>query len=221
MHLTSDSKSAIRWLQQCFAHDRLRPLQQHPVLPCYAAADAMADDSQVGIGGWIVTARHCAWFAEHWTAEQVRSLWPQLTGSSQQYIACFETLAQLALAITARKALGATTWKFALPSASDNTTAKARTEKLWSTAEPLGSFLKLAAGWAARHHVEFLVTHHAGEYNQWADELSRRQLGRFRNRPHERISMPLRNFLDQSGCITLHPPDAAWPDTLVAAQSPA
>ena len=200
--------------------ERLRALQQAPLLACFAAADAMADEKQVGIGGWIVTSSHCAWFAKHWTAEQVRALWPQLTGHPQQYIACFETIAQLALAMAARKALGATTWKFALPSASDNTAAESRTEKLWSTAEPLGTFLKLAAGWAARHHIDFLVTHHAGEYNIWADELSRGRLSRFRRRMHERISMPLRNFLDPSGCITLRPHSAAWSETLIAAQSP-
>ena len=81
------------------------------------------------------------------TADQARSNWPQLSGSPQQYIACFETLAQLALAMTARHALGAKAWQFALPAASDNTAAEARTEKLWSTAEPLGTFLKPAAGW--------------------------------------------------------------------------
>ena len=130
VHLTAESRSAVKWLQQCFTHERLRPLQQAPLLACFAAADAMADEKQVGIGGWIVTSSHCAWFAEHWTAEQVRALWPQLTRHPQQYIACFETIAQLALAMAARKALGATTWKFALPSASDYTAAESRTEKL-------------------------------------------------------------------------------------------
>ena len=94
-----------------------------------------------------------------WTAEQARCLWPQLSGSPQHYIACFATLAQLALAMTARRTLGAQSWHFALPAASDNTAAEARTETFWSTAEPLGSFVKLAAGWAARRYIELLVTH--------------------------------------------------------------
>ena len=221
VHLSSDSKAAIRWIQQCFARDRLRPLQRPGVLACFAAADAMADDHGMGIGGWIVTATHCAWFAESFTAEQVRCFWPQLSGSPQQYIACFETLAQLALAITARHAMGASAWQFALPAASDNTTAEARTEKLWSTAEPLGTFLKLAAGWAARHHVELLITHLAGEQNTWADELSRGNTSRFRHRAAERYRLPLQSFMDFTGCIALRPPEAAWPDALTAAQLPA
>ena len=116
-----------------------------------------------------------------------------------QYIACFETLVQLALAMTARHALGSTTWQFALPRASDNTTAEARSEKLWCTAEPLAGFLKLVAGWAARHHIELLVTHLAGEQNTCADELSRGNLSRFRNRTAQRYRLALQVFLDPTG----------------------
>ena len=70
----------------------------------------------------------------------MRAVWPQLTEEPQRYIACFETLAQLALAMAAHTALGAQQWAFSLPAASDNTAAEAQTEKLWSTAEPLESF---------------------------------------------------------------------------------
>ena len=115
---------------------------------------------------------------------------------------CFETLAQLALAMTAHRALGAQQWAFCLPSASDNTAAESRTEKLWSTAEPLGSFLKLTAAWAARHHVELLVTHLAGERNTWADELSRGNTSCFRHRTAQRVSLGLHLFQDATGCIT-------------------
>ena len=166
VYLGNESKAALKLLQRCFARDRLRPLQQPPILHCFAAADAMAGEHRVGIGGWIVTSKHCSWFAEPWSADQVRSFWPHLTGSPQQYIAFFETLAHLALAMTARHALGSTAWQFALPTAS---AAEARSEKLWCTAEPLAGFLKLVAGWAARHHIELLVTHLAGERNTWAD----------------------------------------------------
>ena len=88
-----------------------------------------------------------------------------------------------------RHALGTNTWQFALPSASDNTAARARAEKLWSAAEPLGGFLKL--GWAARRHIELLVTHLAGEYSTLADELSRGNKSRFRNLMTARHRIPL------------------------------
>ena len=189
------------------------------MLHCFAAADARADGDIIGIGGWIATATQCAWFAEQWTSSEVRSVRPQLTDAPQRYIACFETLAQLALAMTAHRALGAKQWAFSLPTASENTAAEAKTEKLWSTAEPLGSFLKLTAAWAVKHHVELLVTHLAGEFNTWADELSRGNASRFRHRNAERVSIGLHQ--DAAGCITLHPPDAAWCDSLTAAQLPA
>ena len=105
--------------------------------------------------------------------------------------------------------------------ASDNTAAEAGAEKLWSTAEPVGTFLKMAAAWSARRHVELLVTRLAGEKNTWADELSRGRTARFLDRKDERVSVALRNFLDPTGCVTLHPPDAAWRDQVFAAQEPA
>ena len=108
------------------------------------------------------------------------------------------------------RGLGAQQWTFCLPAASDNTAAEAQTEKRWSTAEPLGSFLKLTAAWAARRHIELLMTHLAGERNAWADELiSRGRLKRFEHRTAERVSIGLHQFLDASGCLTLHPPSAA------------
>ena len=122
--------------------------------------------------------------------------------------------------MTAQRGLGAQQWTFSLPAASDNTAAEAQTEKLWSTAEPLGSFLKLTAAWAARHHIELLVTHLAGERNAWADELSRGKLHRFQHRTSDRVSIGLHQFLDASGCVTLHPPSAAWAEPLSAAQLP-
>ena len=196
-------------------------MRQCPLLHCYAAAGARADGDIVGIGRWFVSASHCAWFAEQWHISEIRDLWPALHKPAQRYIACFETLAQLALAMTARKVMGAKQWRFALPSTSDNTASEAGTEKLWSTAEPLGTFLKMAAAWSARHHVELLVTHLAGEKNTWADELSRGKAMRFQHRKDERISIALHNCLDPTGCITLHPHGASWHEKMLAAQEPA
>ena len=210
LRLRNESKEAPEWLRACFAHDRRRSVRQKPMLHCFAAVDARADGDIIGVGGWTVTARHCAWFAEQWTSAEIRTVWPQLTETPQRYIARFETLAQLALAMTAHCALGAQQWAFCLPAASDTAAAEAQTEKLWSTAEPLGSFLILTAAWAAKHHVELHVIHIAGEQNTWADDLSRGKLARFRHRTAERAT----------GCITLHPPHAAWCDSLSAAQLP-
>ena len=89
LHLRQESRDALQWLFTCFAHDRRRTLRQKPLLHCFAAADARADNDLIGIGGWIVTASKCAWFAEHWHASDVRAVWPQLSEPPQRYIACF------------------------------------------------------------------------------------------------------------------------------------
>ena len=145
IHLRDDSRNAIDWLDACFSHHRLRSLRQRPLLQCYAAADAMAQGDTVGIGGWIVTASSTARFSEQYHMAEVRSIWPALHDTAQKYIACFETLAQLALAMLAHSTCAARHWSFTLPAASDNAPTEAGLDKLWSTAEPLGTFLKLAA----------------------------------------------------------------------------
>ena len=115
IHLRDDSRNAIDWLDACFSHDRLRSLRQRPLPQCYAAADAMAQGDTVGIGGWIVTANSTAWFSEQYRMAEVRSVWPALHDTAQKYIACFETLAQLALAMLAHSTCAARHWSFTLP----------------------------------------------------------------------------------------------------------
>ena len=162
----------------------------------------MAQQNTVGIGRWIITASQCAWFSETWSIQKIRTIW--------KYITCFEILAQLALAMMVNQCCASRQWSFALPSASDNSPTEAGLDRLWSTAEPIGTFLKLAAAWAARHHVTFNVTHIAGQKNTWADALTKR--------PQQRHRIKLEHVLDATGCITLHPPTAGWADELSQAQ---
>ena len=84
----------------------------------------MAEGTQVGIGGWISTKNSLAWFAETHSVEEVREFWPFLTKEAQRYIACFETLAQLALAMTAKAHHGESRLSLCLPTESDNTPAE-------------------------------------------------------------------------------------------------
>ena len=90
LRLRNESKEALAWLHSCFARDRRRSMRQKSLLHCFAAADARADGDIIGIGGWIVTAQQCAWFAEQWTSAEIRTVWPHLTDAPQRYIACFD-----------------------------------------------------------------------------------------------------------------------------------
>ena len=112
---------------------------------CYSAADAFADTHRMGLGGWLSTSDSFIWYSEIFTAEEFRAQWPQLLGSLQPYIGCFEALAQLALAQCSWQLLRSKHVRFVLPTASDNTSAESGLNKLFSTAEPLGTFLRLAA----------------------------------------------------------------------------
>ena len=220
VHLRSESRQALRWLLSCFTHDQLRTMRQAPTLHCMAAADAMAEGETVGIGGWLSTAQQFLWFSETWSMTEIRKHWPSLNKHAQAYIACFETLAQLALAMLAYRRLQCKHFRFVLPAASDNTAAEAGVNKLFTTTEPLSQFLKQVAAWSARHDVELAVTHLAGEKNQWADELSRNKLQRFARRTSGRERISLAALSSPQGVITLHPPVAAWHDALAAAQHP-
>ena len=218
IHLRNESRQALLWLSSCFTHDQLRTMRQSPVLHCMAAADAMAEGELVGIGGWISTSSQLLWFSESWHMTEVRKFWPALVKHAQAYIACFETLAQLALAMLAYRRLQSKHFKFVLPSASDNTAAEAGVNKLFTTTEPLSQFLKQVAAWSARHNVQLAVTHLAGEKNQWADELSRSKLQRFAKRTAGRERFSLASLSSPQGNVTLHPQVAAWHDELQAAQ---
>ena len=78
------------------ARGTLRSLCQTPISST-AFQDAMAEGDTVGIGGWLCTKDGLHWFSEIWSMPHVREVWPQLHKDAQKYIACFETLAQLAL----------------------------------------------------------------------------------------------------------------------------
>ena len=218
IHLRQESKFVLEWLRHCFAHEQPRSLRAAPLLHCLSAADAFADKHRMGIGGWLTTSKRYFWYSEIFTAEQVRQQWPQLSGSLQPYIGCFEALAQLALAQCVWQALRSKHVRFVLPSASDNTSAESGLNKLFSTAEPLGTFLRLAATWAHLHRVQFQVEHLAGEKNTWADKLSRGSIEFMQRRSADRVRVTLSQLASASHSVSLHGSATQWPDTLVQAQ---
>ncbi|CAE7562105.1 unnamed protein product [Symbiodinium sp. KB8] len=218
IHLRQESKFVLEWLRHCFAHEQPRSLRAAPLLHCLSAADAFADKHRVGIGGWLTTSKRYFWYSEIFTAEQVRQQWPQLSGSLQPYIGCFEALAQLALAQCVWQALRSKHVRFVLPSASDNTSAESGLNKLFSTAEPLGTFLRLAATWAHLHRVQFQVEHRAGEKNTWADKLSRGSIDFMQRRSADRVRITLSQLASASHSVSLHGTATQWPNTLLQAQ---
>ena len=219
IHLRKEREFVLQWLSLCFAHEQPRSLRCAPLMPCLSAADAFADKHRMGIGGWLSTARSFVWFSEIFSDEDIRQQWPQLSGSLQPYIGCFETLAQLALAQCTWQLLRSRHARFVLPSASDNTSAESGLNKLFSTAEPLGTFLRLAATWAHLHRVQFQVEHLAGEKNTWADAMSRGRIAFVQHRAKERVRINLAQLASASHSVTLQGSRHDWPGCLVKATS--
>ena len=210
--LTKDSKEALAWLLSCVQAIPAKPLSDPHLLHCMSAADAMTEGDTVGIGGWLCTKEGLHW--EIWSMQEVRAVWPQLRKDAQKYIACFETLAQLALLQMAHARLGHRYLSFAMPAGSDNTPTEAGVNKLFSTAWPLSLFLRLVASWSHAHSVALLVSHVSGKKNVWADELSRDNLDRFRSKASARFSFSLSQLCQPEG-VTLHPPQARWRENLL------
>ena len=122
---------------------------------------------------------------------EVRTFWPFLTKEAQRYIACFETLAQLALAMTAKAHHGHSRMNICLPTESDNTPTEGGTNKLFTTSWPLSEFLGLIASWSSANGITLQVAHVVGSHNEWADDLSRGRLQAFAHRPQDRFRVPL------------------------------
>ncbi|CAE7249806.1 unnamed protein product [Symbiodinium sp. CCMP2592] len=210
--LTNTAQDSLRWLLPRIEAIPTTSLSLPPLVLCLGRADALAEGDRVGIGGWITTKQSMAWFAEAWSMEEIRNTWPFLTKDAQRYIACFETLAQLALAMTARERHAFSQFSVCWPSQSDNTPSEAGINKLFTTSWPLSQFLQLIASWSSCHGVDLQVSHVAGAHNQGADDLSRGHLQAFSHRPQERVRISLHRLA--SAASQAHwsgAPDSACP----------
>ena len=172
------------------------PLRSKPVLACKTAADACAEGTTVSIGGWFISSRSVSWFAETWGFQEVQEQWPCLTKEAQRYIACFETLAQLALMRIAWTGEGQAVHGLCMPSSTDNTASEARLNKLFTTAWPLQIFVQLVA--------------YPRQAQRGADQLSRGNTSAFDSKPQARFRFRPHDFWPHKCGLSLHPPDAPW-----------
>ena len=172
---TKSSKEARARLLSCVQSTPTKPLSDPYLLRCMSAADAMAEGEIVGIGGWLCSKDGLHWFSEIWTMAQIREVWPQLHKDAQKYIACFETLAQLALLQMAHSRLG---HKYL--------------------------FLAMPAGSAPGRMLTPLPCSSPTSPARRTFGHSRNKLDRFRSRPLACFSFSLRELCQPKG-ITLHP----------------
>ena len=65
--------------------------------------------------------------------QDIRAVWPCLVKPGQRYIACFETLAQLALLQATHSHIGGGRYSFSMPSGTDNSATEASLNKMFTT----------------------------------------------------------------------------------------
>ncbi|CAE7767751.1 unnamed protein product [Symbiodinium sp. CCMP2592] len=139
-----------------------------------AFADARADGELIGIGGFIAFPSGAyIWFSQAWQLSDLSVLSLELRRPAHKDIACYETLAQIALVHAYRSVFPSGRVAVRLPSFSDNASTEALGAKLYTAKWPLGAFAQKLSLISAASGIELDISHIAGEKNDDADLLSR------------------------------------------------
>lgn len=184
-----------------------------------AAADAFAEHSCFGVGGWIITAQQVCWFSEQFEMDDIRPFLPNLTKEAQRYISAFEILAQLILLMMAKECIQCDRMEICIPSSSDNTSAESSLNRQLSNKEPAATFLQKVSEFALQNRMSLSISHLAGYLNTWADDLSRNRLDQWKHYPRFRVS--IQQIFDIGRKIHLFPPGEhpPWLTTLTVPNS--
>ena len=152
-----------------------------------AAADAFANDTKSGIGGWLDSGKGQSASAVHWfqlllTPDMFPNSWG-MSDNPQRDITFYELLAQVALLYCRRLLGGNKPLQITVCQLTDNLPGAAVGDKLFTTATPLKYAAQLLAAHATMGEVHVDIQHIAGVDNILADKLSRDE------RPQARVSM--------------------------------
>ena len=138
------------------------------------AADAYASGPNSGIGGVIVfPSGQCSWFSLQISHADFAALHIPVHEDLQKDITSLETLAQIALVYLAIQFFPGSRIPIRIPTLSDNTTAEAVSNKLFSTSMPIALFLEKLSVLVSSSCVDVDVSHIPGHDNDFADALSR------------------------------------------------
>ena len=211
--LSKASKANLGWLQ-CFQADLACPLQSKPLLARKAAADACAEGTKVGIGGWFISSRSVSWFAETWTSKKSSS-----NGrASPRRPNTISLASNLGPACTHAGRMDNQGPGSARPMHAFQHRQhgiRSRSEQAVYQRWPLQIFVQLVAAWACKHKWSVLASHIPGEHNVWADQLSRGNTSAFDSKPHARCRFRPHDFWPHKWALSLHPADAPCHRALV------
>ena len=175
------------------------------------AADACAYSNICQIGGFVrFPTGTTVWFSCRFEHSDFQALNIPVTSEMQKFIACFETLAQMAvLLIFSRNSPG---YRFPLriPSLTDNSGTESGGNKLFSTTFPMNLFLEKLTILCTISGMELDLSHIAGDRNDEADALSRWDLTSdppFGHQLCNRIDISLQDLWLPIRTVGVHPAD--------------
>ena len=133
----------------------------------FAAADVCAHGQMAQIGGFIKISNRIIWFSERFTPQDFYSLDVEVNHDMQRDIACYETLAQLAVIKLMSQHIPAQRYSLRISSLSDNTGAEAGVNSLFATKIPLAFFWKSCASQLLRLESNWTFPISAGKTTTW------------------------------------------------------
>ena len=138
------------------------------------AADACAHGNICQIGGFVRFPNHTTvWFSCRFEYSDFAALNIPVTSEMQKFIACFETLAQMAIMLIFSRNSPGFRFPLRIPSLTDNSGTESGGNKLFSTTFPMNLFLEKLTVLCTISGMELDLSHIAGERNDEADALSR------------------------------------------------
>ena len=175
------------------------------------AADACAQGSRIGIGGYI-RLPNCppAWFSERYTLADLACLNLPLNDNAQRDIGCYELLAQIALVLLLAASVPGGRARICVRSMCDNSSAEATINKLMTTSSPMCFFAQQLALVAFSTAITLDCQHVSGFRNESADMLSRLDSVNFLGHEWEikhRVRFPISKLWQTPWAVSVFPED--------------
>ena len=173
----SDSSLEVcsMWRSLVSSGDSFRSALLSPLFPCLAYADACADVSSEGLGGFVrlPDGRQC-FFQASLSAQQLHDTFPWFPADSspQLYIATWELLAQVALLFCLKRLLPVGHMPMHVVFRTDNSASESASWKGLSLAKGMCLVLRMFQLLQHRSHISVLDSV-PGFLNDTADQLSR------------------------------------------------
>ena len=140
----------------------------------HCAADACAYSNICQIGGLVrFPTGATVWFSSRFDHLDFTALNIPVTSEMQKFIACFETLAQMAVLLIFSRNSPGFRFPLRIPSLTDNSGTGSGGNKLFSTAFPMNLCLEKLTILCTISRMELDLSHIAGDRNDEADALSR------------------------------------------------